>query len=1496
MSVFAQLMEVSDATTAPITPENLITNFFLGDGVEVIDVSFDGSPISVGYFKNGQNAVGIDRGIVLTSGRATSNNCGVPEQGGVDCTGNDFTSAENSSSAIDADLSNIAAGGLDVFDVAKYTITFIPTSDTLRFKYVFASEEYPEYGCSPFNDVFGFFISGPGISGPYQNNAQNIALIPNTTLPVSINNIHPQNPNTPSCTPLNAQYYNPNNGNNQPTYDGYLDVFVAEVIVIPCQTYVIKLAISDVGDPAYDSGVFLEAKSFGTGSLKVETATVSLDGAITEGCANGSITFSSPRPVADDFVLDYTIIGTAQNGVDYQVVPTNLFIPAGDSSITIDIVGIADGLTEPIESIGIDIQRDICNRDTFWMYIRDNGILPPDLGLDQTVCSGEPVSLDATLPIPLPDPPSFTATQDVAIANGTPAYSSVQVVGVQPFTLSPGVIQSVCVNIDHNWVDDLDLYLISPGGQFMELSSDNGSNCDDYTSVCFTPNNINNIGAGFPWPVCTSGGQPPFANGTFAPEGVWSDLWDGEHPTNGQWQLLAIDDQIGFSGTILDWTITFEPLYQVYYAWTPTDGLSCTDCPNPIATPTQTTQYVVTASDNYGCEVRDSIAIAINPTPDAPTISCTEVTTNSITFSWDAVGGPDGYMVSINGGTPFQTNSTNYMATGLGLDSAVTIVVYALNALCNGPIGTAICATPPCQAPSLSIINITNITCNGGTGAIELQATGGFGGYTYFLGNLNNTSGVFLNIPAGTYTFSVVDGQNCPNSITVSFSAPPLMQTMPQVAAGISCFGLSDATLSAPTTGGTAPYSFEWSNGQTDSIAVNIGIGQQIVTVTDDNGCTVAGTVTVTQPSPLTTNANAQPATCNGTPTGAVQVVAAGGTSPYGYLWDAAAGNASTALVNDLAAGTYSVTVTDDNGCTAITSATIGEPTAVTLAIINTTNPECNGTPTGSITASGSGGTGTLNYTWSNNSTAATASNLVAGSYSVTVSDANGCSAMQSATLTDPPALVVELSVTDVTCFGGDDGSIFSTIVGGGPPFEFFWSNSATSDVIINIPAGNYCVTVNDGNGCTSTACETVEQPTELQLMTDPTNIGCLGTTGSIDLSVIGGIPPYQYSWDNGETTEDIADLSTGGYTVTVSDANNCSRVATAFIQQNDLANLVLTQTGVSCEGGNDGSIQATASGGSGGFVFDWSGPNGYDETTANPTNLFAGIYYVTATDAIGCAITDSIEVTEENVLDADLQLQYVSCFGEMDGRIIVTPFGGQPPYLISFDSAAFASNTTFYNLDFGLYDLTVRDANGCEWTQEQIFIGEPKELRLNLGPDTILPYGTTLELAPNVVNLNDPDLANFLWESNNSLMPPLDSSAQVGEFIVTGQSAVTLTVVDKNGCTVSDLINIFVRSNKTVVVPTGFAPGTGGNPLNDLLHVHGSSDLVKAIKIFRIFDRWGELLFEAADFPINDNNTGWNGEFKGQEMPAGVYAWYLEVEFVDGQFEKYKGETTLIR
>jgi hypothetical protein len=378
-----------EPTGTIFTPENLVTNVFLGNGVEVTNLTYAGDNLAVGYFTNGTNDVGMERGIVMASGFATT--AATPNNGG-------GTTGDTNSAPNDPDLSAITTAGPQ--DIAIYEITFIPINDTLRFKYAFASEEYPEYACSGFNDAFGFFISGPGINGPFSNNGVNIAFIPDpsdpsgttfTTLPVTINNVNSGSVgaagNIANCTPPNGslaygQYYNDNIGSTTLTYDGVLDVFIAQVVVIPCEEYTIKLAICDAGDQAFDSAVFLEAKSFGTGSLDVEISTVSLDGTIAEGCSDGSLTFSLPNFVENDFPIDYNIFGTATNGVDYQLISEDLFIAAGDSFVTVPVIVFEDGIIEPIETIGIDIQRDPCNRDTFYFYIKDNEIIPPMLGPD----------------------------------------------------------------------------------------------------------------------------------------------------------------------------------------------------------------------------------------------------------------------------------------------------------------------------------------------------------------------------------------------------------------------------------------------------------------------------------------------------------------------------------------------------------------------------------------------------------------------------------------------------------------------------------------------------------------------------------------------------------------------------------------------------------------------------------------------------------------------------------------------------------------------------------------------------------------------------------------------------------------------------------------------------------------------------------------------------------------------------------------------------------
>ena len=1803
--LFAQDMEVTDATTPPLTPESLITNIFLGDGVEVLDVVFQGDPISIGYFTKGEGEVGIERGIVMTSGRAASPNCTVPF--GANCVGNQFASTDNASGAADADLSSIANGS-SIFDVAKFTITFIPTSDTLRFKYVFASEEYPEYACSSFNDVFGFFISGPGLNGPYQNNGVNIARIPGTALPVTINNIHPAN--GPGCPPLNAQYYNNNNGSgNQPVYDGFLDVFIAEAVVIPCEVYTIKLCVSDVGDGIFDTGVFLEAKSFGTGSLLVETSTVSLDGTVTEGCSSGSITFSFPNAVESDFPLDYTIIGTAENGVDFEEIPLDLFIPQGQNSLTININALVDGLDEGLESIGIDIQRDICNRDTFWIFVRDNEILPPELGPDTLICRGNPVQLEGTLPIPLPDPPSFTNSNDYAFTHTAPGYSPIVVAGVQPVTLGPGVIQSVCVNVEHKWVDDVDLYLISPGGQFIELSTDNGSNCDNYNQVCFTPTAATSIDYVFPWPPCAANIEASFSGGTFLPEGVWEDLWDGNYPTNGTWQLLAVDDQAGFNGTILDWTITFEPLYQVYYRWEPAAGLSCTDCPDPIATPDTTTTYILTAWDTYGCEVYDTITIEVRDVLPAPDVTCTLVSTNSITFGWSDVPGAMGYQVNINGAgwTGPNNGSLSHVVNGLTLSDTILIEVFAIGE-CNGHIGSALCFTPSCDAASLSVVSQTDVSCFGeGDGTLVVSATGGAGGYVFQIGSTSNTTGVFTDLSGGTYPVTVIDAWDCPNTIQVTIQEPAPIALQEWVINDISCNGIFDGSATVTVSGGVYPYSFEWNNGQTDSIAFNLPTGTQTVIVTDVNGCSASISLEIEEPELLALNVAADSAKCFATNTGAALVLIAGGTEPYLIQWDAAAGNATTALVENLTAGSYGVVVTDLNGCSATANVSIHQPPAIVTSI-SSQNLTCHDSGNGTATVTVSNGTPGYTYLWSNGATGATATALDAMEYFVTVTDAEGCSMVNSVSLTAPAAIQITLSPSAVSCFSGNNGTVLSQVTGGTALYTYAWSNGGNSATLQNLTAGNYCLTVTDAQGCTAVQCADVSQPAALTLTTAPTNAGCNGgSNGQINLTVSGGTAPYGFLWNTGAATEDIANLTAGSYSVIVTDANGCTASAGENISETDAIVIQSAPTHVLCKGGNTGSIGLNVTGGSGSYLYNWTGPGGFISTQQNPTNLVAGnytvnvtdtngcgavtsvvllepatavgvtiappqqicfgatngaatatavggvppysylwsngqtvpvanglsasIYTVTATDANGCKDSEQVQIHQQeailvnlsqtaarcnngtdgsasivsitqggnNLPIADFTIKWsagnqttpvangltggqtysitvtnnlgctgsasitvdnpapvevkiiatqdvrcaggsdgtasaagqggippysyfwsngqttasasdlpagnftvtvadangctaiaqasigvptplslsfqnnpvkcygeangsslakpqggnqpyvyawsngtsaieanglpagfytltltdangctliktteisqpigplsatavakdVSCYGLRDGQIQVLAFGGTLPYVYSLDGISYNGNSTQIALSSGDYDVFVKDKNGCTFEINEIPVAQPLPILVELGPDTIVFYNTYLVVHPTIRNVHLNDSLTYQWFSNNPQTPVIHPDGPTGEFLVTSPTTARLVVTNENGCQAEDLLNIFVREIRSIQVPTAFAPGSGGDVWNDLLHVHGSTLMTEKIRLFRVFDRWGELLYEASDFPINDLNTGWDGTFKGKDMPAGVYVWHVEVDFVDGASSSYKGHTTLIR
>jgi gliding motility-associated-like protein len=1467
-AVKAQFLQVTDVVTGPYNPQSLISNVFLGEGVQVTNIQFNGDPRAVGYFSGGTPSLGIERGILLTTGFSVS----AVDDGMVQA------SDGNAGGSIESSLSPIATGTLN--NVAVYTITFIPNSDTLRFRYSFASEEYPEYACTSFNDVFGFFIQGPGYPV-----FTNIAKVPGTNLPVSINNVHPSNPAAPPCPPLNVQYYNDNLGStNQPVYDGFTDVFTALAVVTPCQSYTIKLAIADVADGAFDSGVFLEAKSFGTGSLLVNAATVSADGTIAEDCVPGSVTFTLPELRAQNFPIVFNVFGSATPGVDYLPIPGNLVIPAGQSSITVPITAFEDGLAELPESIGISVQVDPCNMDTVILYIRDRILQAPILN-DTSVClPNTPVLLNATVPTPVPAPPTFTNQTDLAIPNGgTPVNSSVNVFGVLPPVIGPGVIRSVCINVDHNWIDDIDAYLISPSGIVLELTTDNGSNGDDYTNTCFTPTATQLIS--FPGPFAPASAAP--FTGDWLPEGPWSDLW-GE-PANGIWRLRLNDDQINLNGTLLDWTITFEPSYNVTYTWSPGTGLSCTDCPNPVATSAQTSIYNVTATDSYGCSVTESVELSIGSITGTATISQPILCHGDKGSLTATAPGNNTYLWS-NG-------QTTASITNLG-PGTYTVTITSIGASCSAT-ATAI-LTEPLELYGTSSPN--DVTCFGlVTGTAAVYPTGGVAPYSY-LWNTGLMTDSISNLLAGTYTVTITDANGCKVSNTMKVFEPAPIQILTALKRIPSCFGLSDGQLTTYAVGGTTPFDFVWSTGENNQGIVNIPAGTYTVTATDGNGCSQVKTETVTEPDLLTSFATPEAIKCFGKNTGALHVDALGGTPQYTVNWTGPNNYSGNGInIANLFAGQYAATVTDTKGCTSTLTANVNQPTALLLAIPPVADTICFEANNGTARALPSGGTSPYTYLWNANSqTSQTATGLSSATYRVTITDANGCSTTGETFVQQLQQLNTHAEAQAPGCHDGLDGTgaVISIFYGATPAdlneFTYQWNASPpkTGQQVTGLQGGQtYTVTATDALGCTATTTVSVSNPLPLETaITGSADTKCQGdATGWAAARGIGGTAPYTWLWNGGTTTTDSVaqGLFAGIYRVTITDSNGCPGVSTVTIGEPTELRVMLLPTPVKCFGGSSGSAKATPSGGTPPYQLNWT--NGTQ--TAVLSNLAAGFYTMSVTDANGCVTPATVEVTQPLApVSGTATMEAPTCYGGYDGRIFIAGAGGTPSYRYVIDNKPPNGSAIQIGIPAGTYTPKIIDANGCEFVVAPVVVTQPDPILVDLGPDIRILFGRDTQLLATVQNARGN--TEYAWSQADSIWISCLDCRNPSVYNLEFPTYFEVVVTDEFGCTAQDQILVSVEKFRKVYVPTGFSPNDDFN--NDRLLVHGQSGS-KALD-FKVFDRWGEMVFQLKDFPFNDDSQGWDGTFRGQACEPGVYVWVLEVEYIDGVREIYKGNTTLIR
>jgi gliding motility-associated-like protein len=696
-------------------------------------------------------------------------------------------------------------------------------------------------------------------------------------------------------------------------------------------------------------------------------------------------------------------------------------------------------------------------------------------------------------------------------------------------------------------------------------------------------------------------------------------------------------------------------------------------------------------------------------------ITCNGISDGQVTVAAAPGSGQPPYEYSLDGGA-FQASGT---FTNITLGNHVVRIRDGL--LCVFDVPFTI--TQPTVLMG-SVGSQTDVNCFGGSdGSLTISALGGTPPYEYSLnGGLYQASNIFTGLPAGLYTVTIRDNNNCLRDVQAQVTEPFAALAASAMAGNVLCYGDETGSVILTVTGGTTPYSYLWSNGAATKDITNLSAGTYTVLITDANGCTASAGGTVTQPAaPLEGTITVTDVLCYGEATGSVNLTVSGGTPTYTFLWS---NGSITEDLSDVTEGTYTVTVTDANGCTLIVSETVTQPDAPLTGTVTITNVSCFGGNDGAVDLVVTGGTQPYAFAWSNGAVTEDISGLTAGTYSVIITDQNSCVTTVIVTVTQPAAPLSGTSlVTNVLCFGEATGAIDLTVTGGTTPYSYLWSNGSVLQDLTNVTAGTYSVTITDANGCTAVVSATITQPAApLAGTTTITNILCFGDpTGAVDLEVTGGTLPYTFLWNNGATSEDLTNLIAGTYTVTVTDANGCTLALSAVVAQ-PAAGLTgsTTVSNVNCFGGNDGAVNLTVTGGTLPYSFAWS--NGAISEDIN--GLLPGTYSVIITDQNGCSATVSATVTQpSSPLSVTSTVTNVLCNGEATGVIDLTVAGGTTPYTFLWSDGSTEEDLS--GVAAGSYSVIITDANGCTTTTSGTIAQPPEALTGSITSQTnVSVYG----------------------------------------------------------------------------------------------------------------------------------------------------------------------------
>ncbi|MEM9819520.1 MAG: CotH kinase family protein, partial [Bacteroidota bacterium] len=701
--------------------------------------------------------------------------------------------------------------------------------------------------------------------------------------------------------------------------------------------------------------------------------------------------------------------------------------------------------------------------------------------------------------------------------------------------------------------------------------------------------------------------------------------------------------------------------------------------------PLVSTTYSITVTSSNGSSASDDLQITVNALPQI----------NGSSMDISCFGAGDGMIdLNVNGAGTFAYQWSNGSNTA-NLDNLAPntyqVTVTDANA-CQSDASFLI------EEPSfliLSLSDLQEVSCFGGQdGSISIGLAQGTPPYQV---NWSNGAGgtTIEQLSAGIYLASITDANNCLTIESFEIEAPSPIEASSTIQQ-VSCAQGNDGSASVEGSGGTPPYQYNWSNGVVGNSIEQVAAGNYTLSITDAQGCLLIENILINQATDIETSTTSQTVSCFNGNDGAATIFATGGTAPLTYIWS---NGTIGPTIEQIAAGNYTVSITDALNCMHIEEVIIDQASPIVVDNTSIQAVSCFGGSDGNASIEVLGGTPPFQYLWSNGATEQNIEQVMAGSYSVSISDQNNCQQIATIEVGEAESLESELLVNPLSCSGIDDASIDLEPTGGTAPYSYQWSTGSTNQSIDNLSPGMYSVTITDANECQTQSSAVIDDVGALQTQSSEMPISCFGQNdGAIDVTVNGGVEPYQYLWSNNSTSPSLSDLSPGTYTLTVSDVNDCQSITQYEIIEPDVLSGSNTTTSLSCFDANDGSIDLTVLGGTPPFTYQWSNM----ATDEDLTDLASGTYSVTIIDSRFCS-TELTNIEIESPLALMLNAEVEQPSNGNDGSITTEGSGGTPPYSYTWSNNG--NGPSQQNLDEGIYTVTLTDANDC--VDEESFVLE---------------------------------------------------------------------------------------------------------------------------------------------------------------------------------------------